>query len=439
MRGAPRRSIPRLSEPSSPSKQLLNGTTHYPEPSLDETEIEPVKAPALARVSPLGRPKRGRPKTLKKDKTKGPFDLSIDDDEPEPSIDDLPESTVLPTDDYALPEDDLLPEEDTNMDTEPVEPVPFPKGKTMEKPTQSEKTDTTAAQSKGKKRGRPGRKSNVVPDKEEAPAASKPGRGKRKAPLAEKDPNRPLKAPRANSKAPPSRAGSVLPSSNLSQRAETPATDSGAYQTRSGRNSIRPLASWRGEKFVFTERRSRDSLPGILEVVRTDEMPPPPRPTRRGQSRGPRRGRRAGTLQRDIQSEIDDEEDMEPWEQDPGIHEAVVMAWDPDTGTYSEEGSDITGNAPYYLSILGYLRLTIRASRRNRLLCYRNRDAGHPTRIIQIRQNPHPPILRLRNGPSTSWRREAHQEFEEDADGLLCVLGEGNGQYRNADEYVQYW
>ena len=341
MRGAPRRSIPRLSEPSSPSKQLLNGTTHYPEPSLDETEIEPIKAPALA-PSSLNRPKRGRPKSVKKDKTKGPFDLSMNDDEPELSIDDLPDPNALPTDDYALPEDDPLPE-DTNMGD--IEPVPFPRGKTIEKPAQSEEIDTAAAQSKGKKRGRPARKSNVLPDKEEAPAPSKPGRGKRKAPLAEKDPNRPMKAPRANSKAPSSRAGSVQPFSNLSQRAETPATDSGAYQTRSGRNSIRPLASWRGEKFVFTERRSRDSLPGILEVVRTDEMPPPPRPTRRHQSRGPRRGRRAGTLQRDIQSEIDDEEDMEPWEQDPGIHEAVVMAWDPDTGTYSEEGSDITGNA----------------------------------------------------------------------------------------------
>ena len=331
--------------PSSPSNQLLNGTSHIPEPSLDDTEIEPIKPP------PLTRPKRGRPKTAPKDKTKGPFDLSVEDDKPDTTINSIDPSAMV-TDEYALPGDDPLPEGDTQQedaileDAEPdttagsAQPIPFPAGKTIQE------SEVAAAPSKGKPRGRPGRKPAAQRDKEATAAASTsaPGKGKRKAPLAEKDTNRILKAPRASSKAPPSRAGSVQPaSSRFAQRAETPATDNGAFQTRSGRTSLKPLASWKGEKVIYGPRKSINTLPSIDEIVRIEEMPPPERPKRYYNRGGPKRGRRAGTAQRDIGSEMDEDEELEPWEESPGIQQAMVMSWDPAAETYSEDGSELTG------------------------------------------------------------------------------------------------
>ena len=367
--GPPRRSGRSLGPPSSPSQQLVNGTpSHVPLTQLEETPIKEPKKRAS-----LGRPKKVRKSgvTAKKDRKKGPFDLSASEDEPESTIDasidpslslingattddfvpqvadesieenllqpeESEQPTDIPAEDTQEPEAEAEAEADTT--TASLLPIPFPKGHTM-----SMKPDPVANESK--KRGRPARKPQVLEDDRDLPPRElpKPGRGKRKAPLTEQDPNVKIRKIKQDSVKPPSRAGSVQPSSNFVRRSETPATDSGALMTRSGRTSIKPVAFWRGENIIYGERRSRDSLPGILEVVRTEEMPPPPRrrPGGGAQRTKSRRGR-AGTAQ-PLSEDEDDNDELEPWEEDPGIQHAIIMAWNDETGKYDEDTTEPQG------------------------------------------------------------------------------------------------
>ena len=325
----------------------------------------------------LKRPK-GRPsKISKRNKRKGPFDLSVSDDEGEPSMNDTLDPSLLKggTQDEFMPqvedepmEDELMQQEGTMQSIEGEEPlylpmedqvepdatagampppaVPKPKrgGRGTSKAAIQDLDESALAISapEPKKRGRPGRKPQVHEDTDiEQASAPKPARGKRKAPFTERDPNIKMKAARKISK-PASRAGSVAlgSSSYIVQRSETPATDSGAFTTRSGRTSIKPLATWRGEKAIFGQRPSMDTLGGIQEVVRTDEVMAPPKRINRGY-RGPRRAR-AGTAQslRDIEEE---DEELEQWEIEAGIQQAMVMQWNPEIGKYDEDNTEQLG------------------------------------------------------------------------------------------------
>ena len=380
MSGKPKRSLGRPAGPmSSPSGELVNGTPSHPpvNRTLDYSTAEPEVSASITGV------KRGRPTNAsKREKKKGPFDLSVSDDEEDPRAEDTVDPSLLngATQDDFIPQmdDETMGQENTIQSIEgeeslflpredPAEldtisgamlppPAPSSKGRGRGPPKPSVKDPDNLQSTQGPKRGRPGRKPQLQQDLDDQQArSSKPGRGKRKAPFAERDPNIKIKTSKTSSK-PPSRAGSTAPSSSSSyivQRSETPATDSGAFTTRSGRTSIKPLAFFRGEKAIFGQRSSRDSLAGILEVVRTEEVPAPFKRLNHGGHRGGGRRARAGTAQslRDIEEE-DEEEELALWEAEKGIHRARVMQWNAEIGKYEEENPEDLGTrhhrSPYF-------------------------------------------------------------------------------------------
>ncbi len=163
---------------------------------------------------------------------------------------------------------------------------------------------------------------------------------KRMPPPKPRDADTKMKAPKKAAEKRPSsragsRAGSVGPRSAFFQRSETPATDGGAIITRSGRQSIKPLQSWLGEKVVMSEY-THNSLPAIKEVVRMQEISEPPR---RRQPKSYRKFKRPARSQLEDVEEEEDEEERAPWELSPGIMVANVMDWDPNTNKYDEENT----------------------------------------------------------------------------------------------------
>ena len=198
--------------------------------------------------------------------------------------------------------------------------------------------------------GRPSKKSKLLNHQDEdagqGPASPERAKSRPTPPISEREPNIKMKPTKeVNNKRPPSRTGSVGPRSRhvYIPRSETPANDSGALTTRSGRTSIKPLASWRGEKIIFGSRPDYSSLPGIAEVLRTDEIIEP----RRKQSTYRRKTRPRAQAQLEDLQEADEE--LEPWETETGIVQARVMGWDPATGNagiYDEENTVEAGTSP---------------------------------------------------------------------------------------------
>ena len=193
-------------------------------------------------------------------------------------------------------------------------------------------------------RGRPPKKAKTAIYQDvDADSATKPSvkdDRKRMPPPKPRDANTKMKSSaKAAEKRPASRAssraGSVGPRSTFFQRSETPATDSGAIVTRSGRQSIKPLQSWLGEKIVMSEY-THDSLPAIKEVVRVQEISEPPR---RRQPISFRKRKRPTRSQLEDVEEEEDEEERAAWELSPGIMVANVMDWDPNTNKYDEENT----------------------------------------------------------------------------------------------------
>ncbi|KAL9122815.1 MAG: hypothetical protein Q9187_000625 [Circinaria calcarea] len=120
-------------------------------------------------------------------------------------------------------------------------------------------------------------------------------------------------------------------------RSETPAEDNGARITKSGRTSVKPLAFWRNERFVFGDVNLEGKnllLPAIKEVIRTEEIVDPRPKVKRSA------GRRALVLKRrrleDLEEE-EDETDQEPWELGEGVLQAEVIQWDPTSRRGDEE------------------------------------------------------------------------------------------------------
>lgn len=197
------------------------------------------------------------------------------------------------------------------------------------------------------RRGRPPKKTQIFQDPDAGvPTAPSPmAKGKRNTTPSLRDPNARNKITKKTGGKPLSvRGASVGAGSRFVQRSATPANDSGALITRYGRQSIKPLATWRGEKTIMGDRFV-DALPGIKEVIRVDEVvePRPRAPRhRKGQYRG--RSRLA-----DVEEEEGDE-GKAPWETDPGIMVAQVMEWDPNTNRYDEESTREEGLFPKLLS-----------------------------------------------------------------------------------------
>lgn len=102
-------------------------------------------------------------------------------------------------------------------------------------------------------------------------------------------------------------------------------------QTRSGRQSYKPLAFWKNEHVTYDEEEafqdgkkgSRFLLPSVKEVVRVEEEE---REVRKNKSKG----RKAGKGRRRQVESDDEEEPPEPWEQEPGSIEGEIVVWQPE-------------------------------------------------------------------------------------------------------------
>lgn len=161
-----------------------------------------------------------------------------------------------------------------------------------------------------------------------AAPAPKPNKGrKRKSSLAGAGDTSTVVIPR----------GPPLPKARglLITRCEVPGqANSTIKQTRSGRNSMRPLAFWRNEHVEYDSgttsadafgpksRPTKFVLPSIKEVVRVDEPEPvyAPRSKRGG-------GGGRGGVGRPKKSRESYAPPPEPWETDQGVIDGAVVAW----------------------------------------------------------------------------------------------------------------
>ncbi|KAH9217183.1 kinetochore CENP-C fungal-like protein [Leptodontidium sp. 2 PMI_412] len=122
-------------------------------------------------------------------------------------------------------------------------------------------------------------------------------------------------------------------------RRETPLEGSGFQQTRSGRNSIKPVAYWKNERVEYSEDENEDGvgkflMPRIKEVVRAEEVYQPKRKAARSKSKAPK------SKKQSAESESEEEDiNMEPWELEPGRIFGEVKNWDPEdpSGSQQEE------------------------------------------------------------------------------------------------------
>jgi len=426
---SPRRSV----GPLSPSKRHEADTptravSHPPPSSLAKRKFDDSVNEPTPRSSTLKRPKQTPPSTRL---TRNSFNVE-DQSEPDETMGMtngdittngyIDEETPLP----GFEDDSMQIDQNQNNEDEPVEEETAAEpGALGEEPSTIPET-SQPEKSTPKKRGRPSLKANVensqlsisatkprgrppkvhrdAPTEELANAKKTKGRPKKTAqPLkpvpAHRGPNAKISSRRNSTSKAPSRAGSIRPGARslLIQRSETPAEGSGALITRSGRHSIKPLASWRGERAVFDSGIIEENgltLGGIREIIRTDEIiePRPKRPV--GKRRKPK-----------LEEVEEEDEDMEDWERDTGVMTASVMAWDGVEGHFIEDQLDTQGS---FLDISIYPNPYIII--RNRLRRLRNRNARHQRRRIPLRQDPHPPLLRLRHRRSAPRWLEAEQE-----------------------------
>ncbi|KAK0612812.1 kinetochore CENP-C fungal-like protein [Bombardia bombarda] len=216
---------------------------------------------------------------------------------------------------------------------------------------------SAAAAPAAKGKGRPGKKTtteDAAPQPEEtsasrtkqltpapapAPSKAKPGR-KRKSSVGPGDTSV-VMVPR----------GPPLPKSRglLINRREVPgASGSNITQTRSGRNSIKPLAYWRNEYVDYDEeegtmedalstksRPSKFLVPSIKEVVRVDEPERvfPTRSRKGGASSKAKDKKKAKKRRGSGFYDSDDDEDSGPadaWELNPGAIQGEAVVWHPE-------------------------------------------------------------------------------------------------------------
>lgn len=250
------------------------------------------------------------------------------------------------------------------LDSDP-EPEPAQKFKGKGKAKESAVPETTAKKGRGK--GRRKRDSEVEEEQDViAPPAKKTRRsldGQKAAPkgksskaAATKEAKpKPATAARGRPKAtakktnlatisendsPAVQRGPPMPRNNrglIILRRETPMDSNGFKQTRSGRNSVRPVAYWKNERVEYSDDENEYYnggnflLPRIKGVVRADEVEDT-RPKRSYHKPGKNK-------KRTVIVESEDDEEVEPWETEPGRLVGEIRVWDPEdqTGMHAEE------------------------------------------------------------------------------------------------------
>lgn len=242
--------------------------------------------------------------------------------------------------------------------------------------------------SPGRRRGRPPavhRDPSLEPEQPTKAAKPKPQTKRSRKALrdasASRGPNAQIATRRQSFSKPPSRAGSMSRQSNV-ERHETPIEATDALITRSGRHSIKPLASWRGEKAVLEhpDFGTMGIIPGgIKEIIRTDEI------IQRRPKKYSYRKARAKSARLDVVEEEDEE--MEEWETETGVVNGSVMAWDAVEGQFIEDQLDEQGEScsrylnAYRLLLCSYTNNPLR----NRICRLSNRNARHQRGRIPLR------------------------------------------------------
>jgi centromere protein C len=252
-----------------------------------------------------------------------------------------------------------------SADTEPVPDEEAP----AEPQTKRQRKDAAAPAPAPKFRGRPPKIKVAAPEGEDPGQAGPSRTNKKEEPVEKRKKGRKRKSsiqPGDTSLVVVPR-GPPLPKSRglLINRREAPNDSSNITQTRSGRNSFKPLAFWRNERVDYdTEEAMVDPLakgprarkillPSIKEVVRVDEPEPDYSKSHKSSKRG-RGGKSKRGKNKGYGSESDD--DMgpaEPWELDPGSVEGHVVCWDPEHETNPPELDELVDVEEKQLALSG--------------------------------------------------------------------------------------
>ncbi|EOO03597.1 putative cupin domain-containing protein [Phaeoacremonium minimum UCRPA7] len=285
-----------------------------PEEEEEEEEVDLAPKPAAGR--------KGRPK-----KNALPEEPE-EDQEPEPTVEQEP-----------TPDESDEPIRAGRKRGRPAKGKGVQDDDATEKPTKRRRSggeESDAASAKEAKRGPTGKagRPRVAGSDVEA-ESSKPSKAIKKATTAQKAKRgRKRESPavgEASFVEPP--RGPPPPKSRglMIMRRETPGAAPGIFQTRSGRTSYKPLAFWKNEHVehdggdILEDGKAHIFLPKIKEIVRVEEQEDD-RPTKR---KG-RAGRAPGKKSKRITSDEESEEEVEPWEEDPGVVTGEVIVWNPD-------------------------------------------------------------------------------------------------------------
>ena len=353
------------------NESTLDNSIEELTPSIEGSKLE-ARSSQLKRVTKARLNGRG---------VKRPFNLSLDDDEDDdetaPTAPPPPTAPSAQTADFDDSQNSLAPprvkpgrgrppklrKADNHVDdvvesapeqTEAVdEELPIPIEEEVGDLEQAVEEDVgpgAGADDDDEQAGEGSEEQEPVRESEDVQALKKTRRGKPLA-ILRKEQNanmKPPPAPKGNSnkiksKTAPNQSNKPSSRSVYVSRSETPAQDSGARTTRAGRNVLKPVAFWRGERIVYGDGLLEGSiltLPGIKEVIRTEEVaaPMPKRPTyRRPKPKSRVRGAQGK------EEEEEEEDEREAWETEAGIVRAQVLQWDSITGRYDEENTEEAG------------------------------------------------------------------------------------------------
>lgn len=255
-----------------------------------------------------------------------PFDESVID----PSLLDIQDDTMA----GAMPPDESEPSISIEVD-EPIAmpPPPKPMAKKSKMNVHIDYVESASEDERPSKRARKGPVALAAQKKGASKARNSSNAPKARDPNARKAPPKRKAAKeipdddsdeesvreggaRAPSVNPRTVRGVSKPRSLQILRQGTPMEEAGATKTRSGRQSVQPLAWWCGE------RVNRDFDGTIKDVIRAETVERSPRVTK---NNGSRKAKRRALD--DIEEE-DEAEELEPWEADGGILTGLVRGWD---------------------------------------------------------------------------------------------------------------
>lgn len=201
--------------------------------------------------------------------------------------------------------------------------------KLIAKPADTSILDDSSVMPPPKRRGRPPKSLQVHKDDTAVARPAKRSRITASAPR-EQDPN--IRASPARST-----IDSILdrkpgPRSLQILRQGTPMEDDGAYRTRAGRSSVKPIDRWRGESVDYGNDGS------IRAIIRAEDITP----IKKVLPRNRRQASRTAQRMEDIDEEDDEEE---PWESAArGIKTGYVNLWDNVLQSTAEE-SELQGKS----------------------------------------------------------------------------------------------